>query len=80
MKAKLVRLLLTLCGFLVWPSWSGFGVTTSWPNIKHGREIKLIMRLLKFLPKDTWVIEGPMLAAGGALVIYAWPKSDPHLL
>lgn len=65
-----------LRGFLTWPSLHGFGVTTSWPNKGWEKEAEKIKDLFqRHLPKD-WVTEGPCFAAGGAMVMYAWPKED----
>lgn len=68
-----------LRGFSVWRSWSGFGVTTNWPNKGWEKEVEKINLLFKhYLPKD-WVTDGPCFAAGGVMVMYAWPKEDPHV-
>ncbi len=69
-----------LRGFCVWESWSGFGVTTKWPNKGWEEEVRRISWLFeKHLPKD-WVTDGPCFVAGGeAIVMYAWPKDDPHV-
>src|SRR3989338_8552890 len=68
-----------LRGFCVWDSWSGFGVTTDWPEKGWEEGVKKINRLFeRYLPKD-WVVDGPCFASGGVLVMYAWPKDDPHV-
>ncbi|MDO8583982.1 MAG: hypothetical protein Q7R83_02265 [bacterium] len=79
MRTFLIRLRLRFAGFSTWPSWTGFGVTLDWPQKDPKPQEKEIKALLaRLLPKD-WVVEGPKGAAGGALVIYAWPKNDPDL-
>jgi hypothetical protein len=78
MSVKEIKKLLDSLGLLTWPSWTGFGVTTSWPDAKCKREVKIIELILTFLPEKDWAFVGPTLAAGGAMVVYAWPKSDPN--
>lgn len=68
-----------LRGFLTWDSWNGFGVSTNWPDTDWERDIIIINGFLeRYLPED-WVINGPCFAAGGVIVMYAWPKDDPHV-
>lgn len=68
-----------LRGFSIWSSWSGFGVTTNWPNKDWEKEVEKINLLFRrYLPND-WVTDGPCFAAGGAMVMYAWPKDDPYV-
>lgn len=65
--------------FPTWGSWSGFGVSTSWPIDGWEDELRKINQILQhYLPKD-WIIEGPCFAASGGLVMYAWPKNDPNV-
>lgn len=68
-----------LRGFLTWKSWNGFGVSSNWPDTDWETDTRKINGLLlRHLPKD-WVINGPCFAAGGVIVMYAWPKDDPHV-
>lgn len=67
-----------LRGFLTWKSWSGFGVSTDWPNDCWSKQVEKIKDIFqRHLPKD-WVTEGPCFANGGVMVMYAWPKDDPY--
>lgn len=78
MPAKLIRIFLGLVGIQTWDSWSGFGISTSWPQGRCGWEIGIIKYSLSFLPKEEWVIEGPTWVTGGVLAVMAWPVSDPQ--
>lgn len=74
-----IKQLIRLYGCSVWKSWNGFGVTTNWPN--EGWE-KGLMRIKKVFEKhlpNNWVSYGPCFAAGGAVVVYAWPKNDKRV-
>ncbi len=78
---KKLRLLLRFLGFNTWDSWSGFGVSLSWPGDqkKYESEIGAVKSLSAFLLGDECIVRGPAYAAGGAMVIYVWPKSDPKI-
>ncbi len=77
----ILRFLIRLCGLgNVFPSWSGFGIATDWPLPRYEKQIRLIKSLFEYLLPETYVSCGPCFAAGGAMVIYAWPKDDPRVI
>ncbi len=66
-------------GFKTWDSWSGFGVTIKWPSQGWEKEVGKVYYLFsRYLPHD-WIIYGPSWAAGGVVVMCAWPKNDPRV-
>ena len=65
--------------FLTWDSWSGFGVSMNWPDGNWEEQLRELKQIFQcYLPKD-WITQGPCFAAGGVLVMYAWPRSDPNV-
>lgn len=71
-----LKLKLFVHGYGWWPSRSGFGITTSWPDRKCVKEIERIKALFKKHLPDDWISDGPVFASGGCYVMYAWPRSD----
>ena len=65
-------------GFKTWDSWSGFGVTTKWPEKGWEKEVGKIYSILAFHLPDDWVIDGPHWL-DGKVVMFAWPRNDPHV-
>lgn len=78
MRVKFILFILSLFGHPTWPSWSGYGVTTSWPNPKCRKEIARILWLMKYLLPDEYFVSDPTFVNAGALVIYVWRKDDPR--
>ena len=68
-----------LRSFTTWPSWTGFGVSTNWPNEDWENQVRKINNFFSTYLSEDWVTEGPCFAAGGAVVMYAWPKADPNV-
>lgn len=68
---------LFLAGLNRWPSCQGWGVTLDWPFGNYAKQHRWIIPFLNKHLKDTHHICGPVYAAGGALVVYIWPKTDP---
>ncbi len=78
MRIHFVLCIMYFMRLATWPSWSGYGITTSWPSPKCRKEIKRINWLLNLLLPHDYFATDPMFAAGGALVIYFWRKDDPR--
>ena len=75
---KLLKLL-EKHGLCLFPSWSGFGAVTDWPNAGYQEQLKAVPKLCdEFLPPD-YVLHGPEYAAGGALVFYIWKRNDSRV-
>jgi len=79
MRVVFLRFMLSLSGMLTWPSWSGFGVTTAWPDKKCCKQIERAAWLFERLLPAEYIVVGPTYATGGALVIYCWRKDDPRV-
>ncbi len=62
-----------------WKSWSGFGVVLSWPEDGWENEAKNVYRRLQYNLPKSWMIAGPEFAAGGVIVMYAWPRNEPRV-
>lgn len=80
-KITLLKSHMRLRGFPVWKSHGGFGThVCPWSDKKCGRKLETLGKLFKnFLP-DTYITDGPghFPEGCGTLVVYIWPKDDPH--
>lgn len=74
----LTRLRLFFAGYLVWPSLNGWGITLDRPNGDYEKQAKWLLPYLQSRFDKTHFVHGPTMAAGGALAVYLWPKSDPR--
>ena len=71
---------LALKGFLVWPSWSGWGIVLDWPFGKWEKQLDWLRLFLKERLPETYLTHGPTHAAGGAMVMYLWRQDDYRVI